>query len=601
MPSNEAFCSSVNSVKSVTSFNAVYLCVVPVKVNYGGNQVVTYAFLDQGSSHSFCNQWLVDTLGISGTSEQLLLQTLTSAKRHKGFTCSLTVSSLDENETFDLPNVLSIADIPVTPNAIPTTKDLNEFPHLCGLQFPHVRDATVSLLIGADVPEVFCMRSVRKGARGQPIAVEFPLGLSLLGPSLSFSASQNCSVNFVRTDIDLQSQIIRLWETDFGNETSVLDIPTSKEDRVAYDIMVNSVEHVAGHYQLPLLWRPDTELPEDSFEMAQRRLVSLKKKLSADTVLCSRYVDVLETYINKGHARRIPPNHLKSDNKQRYLPHHPVFNPNRPNEVRIVFDCAAKHRGFSLNEALYQGPVLTNSLVGVLIRFRENPIALISDIEQMFHQIRVHSSDCDALRFLWWPKGNLAETPVPYQMMVHLFGATSSPSCAAFSLRQTAKDFGKDFDPSIACMIVLHNFYVDDCLCSVPSVSKGNKVAKKLPNLLSKGGFRLTKWLTNNYKVLESIPVSERSSSLQHHELNGDVKKRVLGVFWNVQNDEFGFNVSLPEKPTTRCGILSTMSSLFDPLGFVTSVIVEPKLILQSLCKQGLGWDCEIGDAEVRK
>ena len=70
-----------------------------------------------------------------------------------------------------------------------------------------------------------------------------------------------------------------------------------------------------------------------------------------------------------------------------------------------------------------------------------------------------------------------------------------------------------------------------DCLCSVPSVSKGIEVAKKLPNLLTKAGFCLTKWLTNNYEVLEFIPVSERSSSLQHHELNGDVKERVLGVF----------------------------------------------------------------------
>ena len=343
------------------------------------------------------------------------------------------------------------------------------------------------------MPEVFCMRSVRKGTRGQPTAVEFPLGLSLLGSSLSFSASQNCSVNFVRTDIDLQSEINRLWKTDFGNETSVFDIPTFKEDRVAYNIMVNSVEHVAEHYQLPLLWRPDTELPEDSYVMAQKRLNSLKKRPSSSTVLCNRYVDVLETYINKGHARRIPPNQLKGDDKQWYLPHHPVFNPKKPNKVRIVFDCAAKHRGLSLNEALYQGPVLTNSLVGVLIRFRENPIALVSDIEQMFHQIRVHPNDCDALRFLWWTNGNLAETPVPYQIIVHLFGATSSPSCAAFSLRQTAYDFGKDFDPSIAS-IVLHNFYVDDCLCSVPSVSKGIEVAKKVPNLLSKGGFRLTKW-----------------------------------------------------------------------------------------------------------
>ena len=168
--------------------------------------------------------------------------------------------------------------------------------------------------------------------------------------------------------------------------------------------------------------------------------------------------------------------------------------------------------------------------MGVLIRFRENPIALVSDIEQTFHQIRVHSNNCNALRFLWWPNGYLAGTPVLYQMMVYLFGVISSPSCAAFSLRQTAYDFGKDFDTSITS-IAYHNFCVDDCLCSVPTVSKGKEVAKKLPNLMSEGGFRLTEWLTNNnYEVLEYIPVSERSSSLQHHELNsqGTCARRFL-------------------------------------------------------------------------
>ena len=73
----------------------------------------------------------------------------------------------------------------------------------------------------------------------------------------------------------------------------------------------------------------------------------------------------------------------------------------------------------------------------------------------------------------------------------------------------------------------------------------------------------------------------------------------MLGVFWNVEDNEFGFNVSPPEKPTTGRGILLTMSSLYDLLGFVAPGIIEPKLILQNFCEQGFGWDCEIGDAEV--
>jgi len=50
-----------------------------------------------------------------------------------------------------------------------------------------------------------------------------------------------------------------------------------------------------------------------------------------------------------------------------------------------VFDCAAKCQGTSLNDVLMQGPNLTNSLVGVLTRFRRKPIAIVSDVKAMYH------------------------------------------------------------------------------------------------------------------------------------------------------------------------------------------------------------------------
>ena len=73
-----------------------------------------------------------------------------------------------------------------------------------------------------------------------------------------------------------------------------------------------------------------------------------------------------------------------------------------PGKVRVVFDCAAKFKDVSLNSRLLQGPDFMNSLVGVLMRFRQDHIALAADIEAMFHQVRVKDDDCDALRFLWW-------------------------------------------------------------------------------------------------------------------------------------------------------------------------------------------------------
>ena len=67
------------------------------------------------------------------------------------------------------------------------------------------------------------------------------------------------------------------------------------------------------------------------------------------------------------------------------------------NKIRVVFNCSARHRVTSLNEQLLQGPDLTNTLVALLLRFRQEPIALMADIEEMFHQVRITYDDCDIL------------------------------------------------------------------------------------------------------------------------------------------------------------------------------------------------------------
>ena len=231
----------------------------------------------------------------------------------------------------------------------------------------------------------------------------------------------------------------------------------------------------------------------------------LKKRLLKDPVLLTKYKECIEDLLEKGYAKSALATSVEG--KTWYLPHHAVFHPAKPGKVRVVFDCSAKYRGSSLNDQLLQGPDLTNSLVGVLTRFREESVALMADIEAMFHQVRVKPDDSNALRFLWWPNRDLNAQPQEFMMTVHLFGGVSSPSCANFALRKTADD-NQGFDPEIV-NTVKRNFYVDDCLKSVKSEQDGISLAKDLTNLLEKGGFRLTKWLSNSREVVESIPESE--------------------------------------------------------------------------------------------
>ena len=134
-----------------------------------------------------------------------------------------------------------------------------------------------------------------------------------------------------------------------------------------------------------------------------------------DTVLKEKYTEVINDHIQKGYARKAPPNEIPDDKDVTwYLHHHPVTDIHKLDKVRVVFDCAAKYNGYSLNDALMAGPPLMNTVTRVLIRFRKKKIALMGDVESMFHQVKVDPAHINALRFLWWENGDMRKEPEPY-------------------------------------------------------------------------------------------------------------------------------------------------------------------------------------------
>ena len=257
-----------------------------------------------------------------------------------------------------------------------------------------------------------------------------------------------------------------------------------------------------------------------------------------------------------------------------------------------MFDCSAQYKGESLNKHLLQGPDLTNSLVGVLCRFRKESVAFICDIEGMFHQVQVTQEHRDLLRFLWWEDGDTRKTPQEYRMTVHLFGATSSPGCANFAVKSTANDHESELG-SAAADFLRNDFYVDDGLKSVATADEAIALIKNAREMCFKGGFNLHKFVSNEKQVIACIPESSRAEDSKTLDFNQDSLpiERALGVQWCVENDTFNFCILLSNRPTTRRGILSTVSSVFDPLGFIAPFILEGKKILQELCKDNVGWD----------
>ena len=293
------------------------------------------------------------------------------------------------------------------------------------------------------VPEVQVHEECPRGQAGEPYAVRIVLGWAVLGPVDASGSlnSQTVNVNFVKYGSELSDQqmeqFLRLEDIDM-NKSSKKGM--SVEGQESLNKMTNSVRLVNGHYEVGMLWKSEDPWLPDNRKMAEARSQSLKRKLKRDENFHRKYRDFMDNLVSKGYARKLTVEEaVHRSRKKWYLPHHGIFHPQKKDKIRVVFDAAALHDGVSLNNQLHQGPDLTNSLLGVLLRFRQEPIALVADIEGMFNQVKVPPEDADALRFLWWEDSNL-EQPSEFQMTSHIFGATDSPSCASFCLRKAAED-----------------------------------------------------------------------------------------------------------------------------------------------------------------
>ena len=209
----------------------------------------------------------------------------------------------------------------------------------------------------------------------------------------------------------------------------------------------------------------------------------------------------------------------------------------------------------------------------------------------MFNQVAVPEEDQSVLRFVW--RRTPEDRVDVYQYVRHIFGAKCSPTCSYYALRRTAQD-NKDSFP-LEAEVVERNFYMDDLFKSVPSLLEAYSLQVGLVNLLSLGGFRLTKWISNDKHLLNAIPVEERAQLVRTIGEEGTLPaERAPGVIWDVQKDFFLFKIKPKELADTRRKVISLTASIFDPTGVLAPFIVRAKIFLQSLWKLRQGWDEKI-------
>ena len=257
--------------------------------------------------------------------------------------------------------------------------------------------------IGLDASFVFRALDTRYGPKGTPDAIRTVSGWVLFGPApCTTTIDSNIDTN-LNMHVAMHENICDdVMSPDESICSSELQVPNSCEDSAAHKRMRESVRLIDGRFHLPLLWKHDNVKLPNARPMAESRLESLKKRLKKNKKLRFKYSEVMQSYIDKGYAEVVGSDTSHVSERDWFLPHHPVGNPRKPDKLRIVFDCAARHMGVSPKDVLLQSPKLMNSLVGVLTRFRSEPIALVADIESMFHQVKVNPEDRDSLKFPWW-------------------------------------------------------------------------------------------------------------------------------------------------------------------------------------------------------
>lgn len=122
---------------------ALSIVSVQIKARKGSDILKTYAFLDPGSTATFCSEQLMRKLKMTGRKAKFLLRTMNQEKFVDSYVVSgLEVSALNSNIYHELPDVLTQNEMPVTCDNIPRQEELSAWPHLSSVKIP-VIDAVI--------------------------------------------------------------------------------------------------------------------------------------------------------------------------------------------------------------------------------------------------------------------------------------------------------------------------------------------------------------------------------------------------------------------------------------------------------------------------
>ncbi|XP_061891197.1 uncharacterized protein LOC133641474 isoform X1 [Entelurus aequoreus] len=588
-----------------------------------------YAIIDEQSNKSLARSEFFEIFNIQSPSSPYTLRTCsgvteTTGRRASGY----NIESMDGKVCLTLPSLLECDDLPNNRSEIPTPNAAANHTHLKSVAnlIPELDpNASIMLLLGRDIISVHKVRKQVDGPRDGPYAQKLDLGWVIVGNVCLGGVHKPTTVNNFNTITIEQRRptvftpcpnVFQVKErhgqfqnpeyskvtftkkckqndvgaTVFRQTKDDNKVGPSIDDITFLQIMERDLKKdITNSWVAPLPFKtPRPKLPDNKVQ-ALKRFSSLRRNFERKPVMKEHFFSFMEKIFQNEHAEIAP--QLTSNEERWYLPAFGVYHPKKPGNIRVVFDSSAQYNGVSLNDVLLTGPDLNNTLIGVLLRFRKEAVAITADIQQMYHCFLLREEDRNYLRFLWSRNNNSSEDIMEYRMRVHVFGNCPSPAVAIYCLRQSVKNA----EPVVK-QFVNRDFYVDDGLTSLPSVEAAVKLLKRTQEVLSDSNLRLHKIASNKGEVMNAFPSQDHAINLKDLDFTSDIlpMQRSLGLNWDLMSDTFTFQVADEQKPFTRRGVLSTVNSIYDPLGFLAPVTIQGKLILRELMENNGDWDAPL-------
>ena len=569
---------------SKTSTVLLATAIAEIRDGMGNFQTIR-VLLDPGSQCNFISEKCLRRLGLPRRSFSTSISGLNqmSSFSSKGLTNCFLKPTASQNPTFNFDAIV----VPQLCSNMPQFDvQIGDWNHIEGLQLAdknYFLSGPIDLLIGAELFTSLLLGGKRDGGPGQPSAIETVFGWVLLG-KLSTSHQNSFQTFFVNTDVPLDVSLTKFWEIE--------QVPTktycSPEDAKCEEMFKNTTTRdSSGRFVVHLPFKHNFPDIGDTYAQAFRRFTLLESRLLKNPTLYSAYSDFMKDYVDSGHMSKVPLNTPKPPISC-FLPHHCVIKPESVStKLRVVWDGSARgSKGISLNDTLYSGPKLQKDIFSLLLVFRFHPIVFIADIKQMFRQVLINPEHRHFQKILWRfsPNDSLSE----WTLNTVTFGLSSSPYLAMRVIQELA-DLEKDRFPE-ASKILKSQMYIDDILGTCPSVASALALQQELIGLLMLGGFELRKWASNSEEILSAVPSTDRQMPLSFDKEEPHFLK-VLGLQWQPFSDTFSYQFQQDEKPCTKRNILSKIGKIFDPLGFLSPVILSAKILMQKLWVANNTWD----------